>query len=107
MPNAAAVGNVLARSKRLASGQQAIARNTCPRRGQGYISDWSSRARMSDDGYLPEDDPAVELMLASRHGDLAYLRAHVDSFGQLDTLGDSVLGHAGHRGVLSVAVSDR
>ena len=46
---------------------------------------------MSDDGYLPEDDPAVELMLASRHGDLAYLRAHVDSFGQLDTLGDSVL----------------
>ena len=62
---------------------------------------------MSDDGYLPEDDPAVELMLASRHGDLAYLRAHVDSFGQLDTLGDSVLGHAGHRGVLSVAVSDR
>ena len=48
---------------------------------------------MSDDGYLPEDDPAAELMLASRHCDLAYLRAHVDSFGQLDTLGDSVLGH--------------
>ena len=62
---------------------------------------------MSDDGYLPEDDPAVVLMLASRHGDLAYLRAHVDSFGQLDTLGDTVLGNAGHRGVLSVAVSDR
>ena len=51
---------------------------------------------MSDDGYLPvpEDDPAVELMLASRRGDLAYLRANVDSFGQPDTLGDSVLGHA-------------
>ena len=62
---------------------------------------------MSDDGYLPEDDPAVELMLASRHGDLAYLRAHVDSFGQMDALGDSVLGHAGHIEVLSVAVSDR